>query len=48
MVLAHSLRDAGTKKKLAVLIILDSLKVDTITELKVPFNEEYQGWESDL
>ncbi|KAF2175676.1 glycosyltransferase family 8 protein [Zopfia rhizophila CBS 207.26] len=33
-VLAHSLRDAGTKKKLAVLITLDTLSADTITELR--------------
>ena len=35
MVLAHSLRDAGTKGKLAVLITPDSLKPDTIEELRV-------------
>ncbi|KAH7136072.1 nucleotide-diphospho-sugar transferase [Dendryphion nanum] len=34
IVLAHSLRDAGTRKKLAVLITLDTLSADTITELK--------------
>ncbi|KAI9888387.1 MAG: glycogenin glucosyltransferase [Vezdaea aestivalis] len=34
VVLAHSLRDAGTKKKLAALIILENLAADTITELK--------------
>jgi glycogenin glucosyltransferase len=33
-VLAHSLRDAGTKKKLAVLVTLETLSADTITELK--------------
>ncbi|KAF1972049.1 nucleotide-diphospho-sugar transferase [Bimuria novae-zelandiae CBS 107.79] len=33
-VLAHSLRDAGTKNKLAVLVTLDMLSADTITELK--------------
>lgn len=33
--LAHSLRDNGTKKKLAVLITADSLRPATITELKV-------------
>ncbi|KAF2139616.1 glycosyltransferase family 8 protein [Aplosporella prunicola CBS 121167] len=33
-VLAHSLRDAGTTKKLAALITLDTLSADTITELK--------------
>jgi hypothetical protein len=34
-VLAHSLRDAGTKKRLAVLVTLDSVSADAITELKV-------------
>ncbi|KAI9849469.1 MAG: glycogenin glucosyltransferase [Sclerophora amabilis] len=34
MVLAHSLRDAGTKKKLAVLVILDSLQQASIDELR--------------
>ena len=34
-VLAHSLRDAGTTKKLAALVTLDTLSADTITELKV-------------
>ncbi|CAI6333696.1 unnamed protein product [Periconia digitata] len=34
IVLAHSLRDAGTKKKLAALITLDTLSSDTITELR--------------
>ncbi|OCL13862.1 glycosyltransferase family 8 protein [Glonium stellatum] len=33
-VLAHSLRDAGTKKKLAVLVTLDTLSADTIAKLK--------------
>ncbi|KAL5374615.1 hypothetical protein DPSP01_011797 [Paraphaeosphaeria sporulosa] len=33
-VLAHSLRDAGTEKKLAVLVTLETLSADTITELK--------------
>ncbi|KAF1983971.1 glycosyltransferase family 8 protein [Aulographum hederae CBS 113979] len=33
-ILAHSLRDAGTKKKLAVLVTTDILSVDTLTELK--------------
>ena len=35
MVLAHSLRDCGTKEQLAVLVTLDSLQESTITELKV-------------
>ncbi|KAF2091795.1 glycosyltransferase family 8 protein [Saccharata proteae CBS 121410] len=34
VVLAHSLRDAGTTKKLAALVTLDTLSVDTISELK--------------
>ncbi|KAJ4399647.1 glycogenin glucosyltransferase [Didymella pomorum] len=33
-VLAHSLRDAGTTKKLAVMVTLESLTAETITELK--------------
>ncbi|KAH7382180.1 nucleotide-diphospho-sugar transferase [Pyrenochaeta sp. MPI-SDFR-AT-0127] len=37
-VLAHSLRDAGTKKKLAVLITLESLSAETITELKTLYD----------
>lgn len=35
MVLAHSLRDNGTKKQLAVLVTLDTLSASTIGELKV-------------
>ncbi|KAI4204206.1 MAG: hypothetical protein LQ348_001295 [Seirophora lacunosa] len=34
MVLAYSLRDNGTKKKLAVLVTLNCLQASTITELK--------------
>ncbi|KAL1600724.1 glycogenin glucosyltransferase [Paraconiothyrium brasiliense] len=37
-VLAHSLRDVGTKKKLAVLVTLDTLSADTITELKALYD----------
>ncbi|KAK8199102.1 nucleotide-diphospho-sugar transferase [Phyllosticta capitalensis] len=37
-VLAHSLRDAGTKKKLAALVTLDTLAADTIAELKDLFD----------
>ncbi|EOD46431.1 putative glycosyl transferase family 8 protein [Neofusicoccum parvum UCRNP2] len=33
-VLAHSLRDGGSKKKLAALITLDTLSADSISELK--------------
>lgn len=35
MVLAHSLRDHGTKAKLVVLVTQDSLNPSTIDELKV-------------
>lgn len=35
LVLAHSLRDAGTHRKLAVLVTLDSVSADSITQLKV-------------
>ena len=35
MVLAHSLKDNGTKRKLAVLVTLDTLAASTIEELKV-------------
>ncbi|CAO2653328.1 Nn.00g027390.m01.CDS01 [Neocucurbitaria sp. VM-36] len=37
-VLAHSLRDAGTTKKLAVLVTLETLSADTITELKALYD----------
>lgn len=37
MVLAHSLRDHGTKAKLVVIVTLDSLKSSSIDELKVFF-----------
>lgn len=35
LVLAHSLRDNGTTKQLAVLVTMDSLQASTIDELKV-------------
>lgn len=35
MVLARSLKDNGTKKKLAVLVTMNSLRVSTLDELKV-------------
>lgn len=38
MVLAHSLRDNGTKKRLAALVTLDSLSSGTIEELKVKYS----------
>jgi glycogenin glucosyltransferase len=37
-VLAHSLRDAGTTKKLAVLVTLDTLSASTVEQLKVLFS----------
>ncbi|KAI9692317.1 MAG: glycogenin glucosyltransferase [Bathelium mastoideum] len=37
-VLAQSLRDAGTKKQLAVLVTLDTLSADTLTELKALYD----------
>ena len=33
--LAHSLRDAGTTKKLAVLVTADSISADAMVELQV-------------
>lgn len=35
--LAHSLRDAGTTKKLAILVTLDTVSVDVVTQLKAGF-----------
>ena len=35
MVLAHSLRDNGTRKQLAILVTLDSLSASTLEELRV-------------
>ena len=32
--LAHSLRDAGTTKKLAILVTLDTVSADVVTQLK--------------
>ena len=37
-VLAHSLRDAGTAYKLAVLVTLETLSADTITQLKLLYD----------
>lgn len=34
LVLAHSLRDAGTTKKLAILVTLDSISAEVVTQLK--------------
>lgn len=38
LVLAHSLRDAGTKKKLAILVTLDSVSAEVVTELKAVYD----------
>lgn len=36
--LAHSLRDAATTKKLAVLVTLDTVSVEVVTQLKASSN----------
>jgi glycogenin glucosyltransferase len=38
LVLAHSLRDAGTRKKLAVLVTLDTLSADTLRQLQIVYD----------
>ncbi|RMJ07147.1 hypothetical protein CDV36_013252 [Fusarium kuroshium] len=38
LVLAHSLRDAGAHRKLAVLVTLDSVSADSITQLKAVYD----------
>ncbi|KAK2059608.1 family 8 glycosyl transferase [Colletotrichum caudatum] len=38
LVLAHSLRDAGTSKQLAVLVTLDTVSAEVITELKAVYD----------
>ena len=38
MVLAHSLRDSGTRKQLAILVTMDSIAGSTIEELKARAN----------
>ncbi|WYZ46507.1 hypothetical protein EsH8_IX_000732 [Colletotrichum jinshuiense] len=38
LVLAHSLRDAGTSKQLAVLVTLDTVSPEVITELRVVYD----------
>ncbi|KAB5575884.1 hypothetical protein GE09DRAFT_607420 [Coniochaeta sp. 2T2.1] len=35
LVLAHSLRDANTTKKLAVFVTLDTVSVEVVSQLKV-------------
>lgn len=37
-VLAHSLRDCGTSKKLAALVTVDTLRMSTLMELKVRYH----------
>lgn len=37
LVLAHSLRDAGTTKKLAVLVTLDTVSPEVVTQLEASF-----------
>ncbi|KAF5011934.1 hypothetical protein FDECE_1973 [Fusarium decemcellulare] len=38
LVLAHSIRDAGTHHKLAVMVTLDSVSADSITQLKAVYD----------
>ncbi|KAH8888869.1 hypothetical protein GQ53DRAFT_235278 [Thozetella sp. PMI_491] len=38
LVLAHSLRDAGTTKKLAVLVTLDTVSAEVVTQLKAVYD----------
>ncbi|KAM7202766.1 family 8 glycosyl transferase [Naviculisporaceae sp. PSN 640] len=38
LVLAHSLRDAGTTKKLAILVTLDSVSAEVISQLKAVYD----------
>ncbi|KAI1759946.1 glycosyltransferase family 8 protein [Hypoxylon sp. FL1150] len=38
LVLAHSLRDAGTSKRLAVLVTLDNVSAEVVTELKAVYD----------
>lgn len=40
MVLAHSLRDNGTKKQLAILVTMDSVAGSTIEELKARAHDD--------
>ena len=46
LVLAHSLRDNGTRKQLAALVTLDTIQPSTIDELKVGLS--YNGDEKEL
>lgn len=47
MVLAHSLRDNGTEKQLAVLVNMDTLQPSTIDELKVAVDRTSGGEDAD-
>ena len=38
MVLGHSLRDKGAKARLAALVLIEKLSIDTINELQVSIN----------
>ncbi|KAK0635269.1 hypothetical protein B0T17DRAFT_36342 [Bombardia bombarda] len=38
LVLAHSLRDAGTTKKLAILVTLDTISAEVVTQLKAVYD----------
>lgn len=41
LVLAHSLRDGGATRKLAVLVTADTVSEDTISDLKVSSSREW-------
>ena len=47
MVLAHSLRDNGTEKQLAVLVNMDTLQPSAIDELKVAVDRTGEGEGTD-
>ena len=47
MVLAHSLRDNGSKKQLAILVTLDSLQNSTIDELRVFLMSRLEPYDAD-
>ena len=42
LVLAHSLRDAGTTKQLACLVTLDSVSAEVITQIKVRLASQHR------
>lgn len=47
-ILAHSLRDAGTTKKLAAMVTLESVSSAAITELKVAWARVCKTTATDL